>query len=190
MAVIFTNRDKCKSCYACVRTCPAHAIRVQEGLAEVIKENCISCGNCIRICSQGAKRLESDTGNLWMLLGQHPPPIAILGASFPAAFTGVRPGQLVGALKRLGFAEVVEVAFGAELVAQQYRKLFDEEKTRPVISSNCPAVVNYIEKYYPELLDNLAPVASSIITMGRIIKESYKAGSKTVFIGPCVAARA
>jgi len=190
MAVIYTIRDKCRSCYACIRTCPAHAIRVQEGLAEVIKENCISCGNCIKVCSQGAKRLESDTGNVWILLGQPPLPIAILGASFPAAYPGVRPGQLVAALKRLGFGEVVEVAFGGELVAREYRRLLDGDVTRPLISSNCPAVVTYIEKYYPELLDNLTPVVSSIIAMGRVIKESYKPGSKVVFIGPCVAARA
>jgi two-component system NtrC family sensor kinase len=190
MAVIFTNRDKCRSCYACVRTCPAHAIKVQEGLAEVIKENCISCGNCIKVCSQGAKRLESDTGNVWILLGQQPAPIAILGASFPAAFPGVRPGQVVAALKRLGFGEVVEVAFGGELVAREYKRLLSEGAAMPLISSNCPAVVTYIEKYYPELLDNLAPVVSSITAMGRVIKDSYRPGSKVVFIGPCVAARA
>jgi len=190
MAVIFTDKNKCKGCYACIRSCPANAIKVEEGLAEVMKERCITCGNCVRVCSQKAKQIESDIGIVRVLLGRHPPPIVCLDYSFPAAFSKIRPGQLVKALLELGFSEVMEVAFGAELIALEYQKLLRAGKSKPIISSQCPAVVNYIEKYYPELIPNLAPVVSPMIATGRLIKSHYKPGSEVVFIGPCVAKRA
>jgi len=62
MSIVYTDRDKCKECYACIRLCPAKAIRVREGLAEVIKERCVACGNCIQICVPQAKQAESDLG--------------------------------------------------------------------------------------------------------------------------------
>ncbi len=190
MAVIFTDKNKCKGCYACIRTCPANAIKVEEGLAEVMKDRCVACGNCVWVCSQKAKQIESDIGIVRVLLGRHPPPIACLDYSFPAAFPETRPGQLVKALLELGFSEVMEVAFGNELIASEYQKLVKAGKPKPIISSQCAAVVNYIEKYYPELIPNLAPVVPPMIAIGRLIKSHYKPGSEVVFIGPCVAKRA
>jgi len=59
MSVVETIKDKCKRCYSCIRNCPAKAIRVEEGQAEVIAERCIGCGTCVRVCAQNAKRIES-----------------------------------------------------------------------------------------------------------------------------------
>lgn len=59
-----------------------------------------------------------------------------------------------------------------------------------MISSTCPAVVSYVEKYYPKLIGYLAPLASPMIAMGRLIKERYKPEAKVVFIGSCVAKKA
>jgi len=190
MSIVYTEREKCKGCYACIRNCPAKAIRVREGLAEVIKERCIACGNCVQICMAKAKRAESDTGIVWQLLGQGQPVIAMLSAPFPAAFPEVRPGQLVTALKKLGFSEVMEDSFGAELVCREYAHLMDENKDKPILSSTCPAVVSYIEKYYPQLIDNLAPIVSPMIASARVIKWQYNPEAKVVFIGPCIAKKA
>ena len=189
MAVIFTDRDKCKSCYACIRRCPVRAIRVTEGKAEVIKERCIACGTCVNVCTQKAKQVQNDTGAAWQLLTGYPSVIAILDASFPAAFSDIAPGKLVGALKKLGFSEVMEAAFGAELISREYSRLVREDTSKPILASHCPVIVAYVEKYY-QLLDHLAPIVSPMIAMGRVIKWQYSPEAKVVFIGPCMAKKA
>jgi len=190
MSIIYTEREKCKGCYACIRNCPAKAIKVREGLAEVMKERCIACGNCVQICMTKAKRAESDIGIVWQLLVERQPVIAMLSAPFPAAFPQIRPGQLISALKKLGFSEVMEDSFGAELISREYARLMDENKDKPLLSSTCPAVVAYIEKYYPQLIGNLAPIVSPMIASARLIKWRYNPEAKVVFIGPCVAKKA
>ena len=190
MSIVYTEREKCKGCYACIRGCPAKAIKVEEGLAQVMKERCIVCGTCLQVCATGAKRVESDIGLVWQLLGQNVPVIAGLSSSFPAALPGIRPGQLVTALKKLGFSEAMEDSFGAELVCREYARFIRANKGKPVLSSNCPAVVLYIEKFYPELIGNLVPIVSPMIAMGRLIKQQYNPEAKVVFIGPCVAKKA
>jgi len=190
MSIVYTEREKCKGCFVCVRQCPAKAIKVEEGLAQIIKERCIDCGNCIQICMAKAKRAESDIGVVWQLLGQSQPVIALLSAPFPAAFPEVKPGQIVTALKELGFSEVMEDSFGAELVGREYARLINENSAKPILSSTCPAVVFYIEKYYPQLIDNLAPIVSPMTAMGRAIRQQYNPQAKIVFIGPCVAKKA
>ena len=190
MGVIFTVREKCKGCYACVRNCPVKAIRVKEGIAGVMEERCVACGACISICAVGAKQARSDIGVVRQLLGQYTSVVAVLSSAFPAAFPEVRPRQMVAALKKLGFSEVMEAAFGAELVCREYGRLVRENKGKPVLSSSCPAVVSFIEKFYPQLIDNLAPIVSPMVAMGRVIKCQYNPEAKVVFIGPCVAKKA
>jgi len=187
MSIVYTEREKCKGCYACIRGCPCKAIKVQEGLAQVMKERCIACGTCLQVCATRAKRVESDIGVVWQLLGQYPSVIAILSSSFPAALPEAGSGQLVTALKKLGFSEVMEDSFGAELVGREYAQLLSKNKDRFVLSSNCPAVVTYIEKYHPQLIRNLAPIVSPMIATGRLVKRQYDPEAKVVFIGPCVA---
>jgi two-component system NtrC family sensor kinase len=187
MSIVYTDRKKCKGCYACIRICPCKAIKVEEGLAQVIKERCIACGTCLQVCVPKAKQVESDIGITWQLLTQYPNVIAVLSSSFPAALLKCRAGQLVAALKKLGFSEVMEDSFGAELVGREYARLISKDKGKPLLSANCPAVVTYIEKYHPQLVDNLAPIVSPMIATGRIIKRQYNPQAKVIFIGPCVA---
>lgn len=190
MSIVYTEREKCKKCYACIRHCPPKAIEVKEGLAEVIKERCIACGTCVQICAPKAKQAESDIGVVWQLLGQYSSVIALLSVSFPAALPEIRWGQMVTALKRLGFSEVMEDSFGAELVCHEYAQLVEDNKGKPILSATCPAIVAYIEKYYPQLIGNLAPIVSPMIAMGRVIKWQYNPQAKVVFIGPCIAKKA
>ena len=190
MGIIFTVQEKCKGCYACVRNCPVKAIRVKEGIAGVMEERCITCGSCINICAVGAKEARSDIGLVRQLLGQSTPVIAVLSSAFPAAFPEVRAGQLVASLKKLGFSEVTEAAFGAELVCREYGRMVKQNKGKPILSSTCPAVTSLLEKYYPQLIDSLAPIVSPMVAMGRVIKWRYNPEAKVVFIGPCVAKKA
>ena len=190
MSIVYSNRDRCTGCYACVRNCPVKAIRIREGLSEIVKERCIDCANCVKVCVSRAKQAESDVELVWQMLSQHSDVIAILSASFPAALIGCRPGQLITAIKKLGFSEVIEDAFGAELVGLEYERFLSSNKERPIISSNCPAVVSYIRKYHPSLLGNVAPIVSPMMATGRAIKWRYNSQAKVVFIGPCVAKKA
>jgi len=69
-----------------VRECPAKAIRIVGGQAEVIDERCIACGNCTKVCSQGAKVFLNTTDRVRVLLENKPEVAAIIAPSFPAEF--------------------------------------------------------------------------------------------------------
>jgi signal transduction histidine kinase/iron only hydrogenase large subunit-like protein len=186
-AVITTLRDRCRRCYACVRNCPAKAIRVRDGQAEVLVERCVACGRCVGVCSQGAKQVARRTG-LDELFAEAPGRVlAIVAPSFPAAFPDWRPGQVVAALRRLGFAGVHEVAFGADMVSRAYQQLHAEAPDRLLITTPCPAAYGFIQKYAVELLPHLAPVLSPMAAIGRLLKEKLRPGCRTVFVGPCTA---
>lgn len=186
MGEVSTIQAKCRRCYACVRNCPAKAIMVKEGQAQVLDERCIRCGNCVRVCAQKAKQIESGIESVEALLTSGQEVIAILAPSFPASLRKAKPRQLVGGLLKLGFSEVMEVAFGAELVTQEYSRLMEINSRRTLITTPCPAVCYYIQQHIPELIPYLAPVVSPMIAMGRVIKWEYAPEAKVVFIGPCI----
>jgi signal transduction histidine kinase/iron only hydrogenase large subunit-like protein len=185
--VVETIGERCKRCYHCVRHCPARAIRVENGQATVVEERCIGCGNCFRVCAQNAKKIRSSVGIVEGFLRGPGEVVAALAPSFPAAFFPMRPGQVVAACRALGFTRVVEVAFGADLVARRYRQLVAQSPTPHLIASPCPALVSYVEKFHPDLVSRLAPVVSPFIALGRALKQKHWPDARIVFIGPCTA---
>ncbi len=188
--LVFTIKDKCRVCYTCVRECPVKAIKINNGQAEVISERCIGCGNCVKVCSQGAKVFLDSKSEVGTLLSSEKKVIACVAPSFPAEFSDIKDYQiLVGMIKRLGFNKVVEVAFGADLIASEYRQMIDSDDKKPYISSDCPSIVYYIEHYHPNLVQNLAPIASPMVAVTRVIRKEY-GDVKVVFIGPCIAKKA
>ncbi len=190
MPVVSTIKEKCRRCYTCVRTCPAKAIKVEEGQAKVVKERCIACGSCLKVCRQEAKAVRDSTSAVKDLFWNNDRVIACLAPSFPAAFPQAKPGQVISAVRALGFQEVMEVAFGADLVARAHARWARKNGHKLFISSPCPALVLYIKKYFPPLITNLAPIVSPMVAMGRVIKRSYGPAAKVVFIGPCIAKKA
>jgi iron only hydrogenase large subunit-like protein len=169
--LVFTEKDKCRVCYTCVRECPVKAIKISDGQAEVMHERCIACGNCVKVCSQGAKVFLRTTDVVFELLNSDKKSIAIVAPSFPAEFSDVDGYEkVVGMLRELGFDYVTEVAFGADMVAQKYKRLL-EENGRPWISSDCPAIVNYVRHYHPNLVKDLSPIASPMVAVTRIVKK-------------------
>ncbi len=192
MVSVYTVGEICKKCYSCVRSCPTKAVQVRAGQAQIIEDVCISCGACVNVCSQGAKRVVSSLEEVGALLSSPGRTFALLAPSFPAAFLDWTPDQLVGALHAAGFAGVYEVALGADVVARRYLDIFHGLANRKpgefVITSPCPAVVQYVEKILPELTPHLAPVASPMMATARVVRGIVAdPGVKLVFIGPCVA---
>ena len=189
--LVFTVKDRCRVCYTCVRECPVKAIRIENGQAEVINERCIGCGNCTIVCSQDAKVFLRTEDDLKTLLQQDEKVIAIVAPSFPAEFTDIDDyKKFVGMVRTLGFSKVCEVAFGADMVAREYKKLHHDLAELGSISSDCPAIVFYIEHYHPNLVPDLAKVVSPMVAMTRIVKKEYGNDAKVVFIGPCIAKKA
>ncbi len=143
--LVYTIRDKCRVCYTCVRECPVKAIKIINGQAEVIEERCIACGNCTKVCSQGAKAFLYTTDKVKNLLDSDEQVFAILAPSFISEFSEINDfRKVVGMIRKLGFDKVFEVAFGADMVAREYRKMLMKKDVRGFISSDCPAIVSYI----------------------------------------------
>ncbi len=187
--LVFTIKERCRVCYTCVRECPAKAIRIIGGQAEVVTSRCIACGNCVKVCSQDAKIFLKEIDLVERLLADNQKVIALVAPSFPAEFSDfVDYRTLVGVIKSFGFSHVTEVAFGADLVARYYKEQLSLDM--PAISSDCPAIVAYIERYLPNLTTKLATVVSPMVAMARVVRKHYGGDAKLVFIGPCVAKKA
>ena len=186
-ALVTTLKERCRVCFACVRECPAKAIRISGRQAEVIPERCIACGNCVRVCSQGAKQAVRSIAQVEELLASGVPVAACVAPSFPAEFPELPAARLVGAIRALGFSFVQEVAFGADLVARRYRELLDGPGDRRYVATTCPAVVSYVERYHPRLVPSLAPVVSPMVATARALRRLHGPELGIVFVGPCIA---
>ena len=187
LSLVSTIRERCRVCYTCVRECPAKAIRIAGGQAEVIDARCIGCGNCVRVCSQGAKRVLDSVEDVRALLAGSAPVAACLAPSFPAEFSELEDGQVVARVRALGFASVHEVGFGADLVASCYHELLAEHPERRYIATTCPAITSYVERFHPELVSHLAPIVSPMIATARALRQLHGDELRVVFIGPCLA---
>ena len=145
------------------------------------------CGSCITACPQQAFSYKNALDRVKAFFFNNRKTIACLDPAFPAVLDVGTPRQLVTALKKIGFTEVWEGAFGAELVSQAYRKLLHEGINRPLISSFCPVIVFYIQKYLPQLIPNIAPFVSPMIAIGRVARKAKGPEWKMVYITPCLA---
>ncbi len=187
-ALVTTIKERCRVCYTCVRECPAKAIRIADGQAEVIAERCIGCGNCVRVCSQQAKQVLRGVDRVRELLADPAVKVAAcLAPSFPAEFDDIEYDRLVGMVRKLGFDLVAEVAFGADLVADRYRKLLDKADDKRYVATTCPAIIGYVERYHPDLVGSLAPIVSPMVAISRTLRRLHGAELTVVFIGPCIA---
>ncbi|MDY0001582.1 MAG: [Fe-Fe] hydrogenase large subunit C-terminal domain-containing protein [Polyangia bacterium] len=183
-----TVLNRCRVCYTCVRRCPAKAIRIAKQQAEVMPERCVGCGNCVRVCSQGAKEVVTTLPQVEALLASGEPVAACVAPSFPAELRGELDFRVfAGMIAALGFRWVTEVAFGADLVSERYRRLLLQHGGKPYVATSCPAVVGFVERYYPDQVEQLAPVVSPMIAMARVLRRIHGPKVRVVFIGPCVA---
>jgi len=184
---IYTIETECQDCYRCLRHCPVKAIQVENGRATVVPELCIACGQCVAACPAHAKQVRSDLFAVFKLLRSQRPAYVSLAPSWVAEFPDVSPQAMIAALRKLGFSGVSETALGAQEVSAGVAKALSQGAPRLMLSTACPAAVDFIRGYMPELVPNLTPLLSPLLTHCRMMRRAYGQHIGMVFFGPCVA---
>jgi iron only hydrogenase large subunit-like protein len=177
----------CTKCYACVRSCPVKAIHVHSGSSfpEINNDRCIGCGDCIIACSPKALSYRSSIDEAKALFESGDSITALLSPSISAEFDDISDlRKFVTMIKVLGVKHVNEVSFAVDLIAYKYLSLLNDFKGRYYIISTDPVVVNYVEKYHPNLVSNLAPLVSPMIAMSKVVHALYGKDIKVLYIGP------
>lgn len=201
----YIDPQKCKECGQCAaacpynaisdtmrpcrRACPVDAIKRDEYNRTVIDyERCIDCGACMRACPFGAITDRSQIVEIIELLKSKTPVTAIFAPAIEGHFGTASIGMLKSALKKLGFADAVEVSLGADAVSHHESQELKEalEAGKKMTNSCCPAFVEMIRKHFPKLVENISSTASPMTATARYIRALHPE-MKTVFIGPCVA---
>ncbi len=203
------DKSKCVECGRCAEACPYSAINnlkrpcekackidaihmAETGEAEIDNAKCTSCGACMVQCPFGAtvdksyiteviKYIKKSENNTKYKVN------AIIAPAFASQFEDVKIGQVVTAIKELGFTNVYEAAQGADVVA--YKEAQELAEKGFLTTSCCPAFVRYVKINFPELADNISHNLSPMAEMGRIIKEKDP-DCVNIFIGPCTAKKA
>ena len=201
------DQDKCVKCGKCSEACPYHAIvkmerpcaascgmdaihRDEDGKAYIDYDKCVSCGQCLVSCPFGAI---VDKGQIFQTIYAMKEGHEVIAAVAPA-FVGqfgpsVTPDKVKSALKELGFADVVEVAIGADLCtideAEDFMKNVPENLDF-MATSCCPAWSVMAKKEFPDFKKNISMALTPMVLTGRLIKKE-KPDCKVVFIGPCAA---
>lgn len=175
----------------CERSCPVDAIKKDgTGRAEINFDKCISCGRCMRACPFGAVLERSEIVDVLNLFAAKKHVTAMVAPAISGQFP-VPLTKLFTALRKLGFSEVMEVATGADVTSRYESEEFVERMEkgeRFMTTSCCPGYIQAVRKHAPEV----TPFVSSTQTPMHYVAElalQKNPGTKTVFIGPCVAKR-
>jgi iron only hydrogenase large subunit-like protein len=175
-----------------MRACPVNAIDYNKKNDElnIIDERCIACGACFTNCPEDAISYQDSIIKVKRLLSENRPVFIVCDTDISAEFTDISDyRKFVSMLKAVGFKKVFSSALAVDLVAAQYKKLLDAEfKGKYYLSANCPVVVSLVERYYPHLIGNLAPILSPDLLAAKIIREQFKKTDiALVYLTPCLA---
>lgn len=190
MSIIQFKEANCKNCYKCIRGCPVKAIAFVNDQARIVEEDCMFCGNCLNVCPQNAKVVKSEVDTVKGFIKKKEKVYVSLAPSFISAFENTDERWWFSALIKLGFTFIEETAVGASRVSKEYDRLIKENKMKNIITTACPSITLLVQKYYPELVDQLAPVVSPMIAHGKLLRETYGPRIRVVFIGPCLSKKA
>lgn len=185
--VIVRDMDKCILCRRCVTMCSEVQninvlTPVDRGFDSVIstffkkplaETECTYCGQCVAVCPTGALREKREYDKIWPLLDnkekyvvvQVAPAVRVaLGEEFGLEIGSTVTKKMVGALKKLGFNAVFDTNFGADMTiteeATEFIDRFTKGENLPLMTSCCPAWVNFVEKEYPEQINHLSSCKS------------------------------
>ncbi|MDD3413926.1 MAG: [Fe-Fe] hydrogenase large subunit C-terminal domain-containing protein [Lachnospiraceae bacterium] len=188
--LIFTN-DDCLGCNRCINACPVIAAnqateRMGKNVIEVDGEACIHCGSCIRACHHDAREYHDDTKDFFADL-KSGVPISILVAPAFIANYPKQYKQILGYLKSLGVNHIISISFGADITSWAYLNYITKNNFVGGISQPCPAIVDYIEKYVPELVKKLVPIHSPMMCGAIYAKKYMGITDRLAFLSPCIA---
>ena len=203
----YIDQDKCVKCGQCAKVCGYQAIIIQErpcaracgmdaigsdenGKADIDYEKCVSCGQCLVNCPFGAI---SDKSQIFQVIRAIQSGERVYAARAPA-FVGqfgpkMTPGKLRAAMKRLGFADIIEVAIGADLCTVDEAHDFLEEvpeKLDFMATSCCPAWSMMAKTAFPGLAKNISMTMTPMVFTARMMKQADP-DARMCFIGPCAA---
>lgn len=218
---VIRDPNKCILCGDCVRMCDNvqninaidFAYRGTEAQVmpafnkKIAETDCVGCGQCRVVCPTGAISIRTNIDEVWealadkntKVIAQIAPAVRVaIGDHFGYAKGENVMGKLVGVLHRLGFDEVYDTSYGADLTVVEESKEFIERFTSgqkmPLFTSCCPAWVKYCETKYPEFVPNLSTCRSPQQMFGAVVREYYKDPEKnegkkivSVSIMPCTA---
>ena len=201
------DQDLCIKCGRCVTTCPYNAIVKVErpcakacgvgairsdehGRADIDYNKCVSCGMCLVNCPFGAI---VDKGQIFQLIQAIKRGEEVIACVAPA-FVGqygpdATPAKLKAAMRILGFADVVEVAIGADLCTVEEANDFLREVPEKIDwmgTSCCPAWSMMAKKLFPQFKDNISMALTPMVITARMVKKDHP-NARIVFIGPCAA---
>ena len=181
-----------KTTVPCEEACPVNAIRKNErGVAEIDFAKCVFCGKCFMACPFGAVMERSQIVGVLSAMKRGEKLVAMIAPAADRQFPGTME-QLMAACAAAGFADVVEVALGAEKTAAhetaEFLERMESEEKKFMTTSCCPAYVNLIGKHLKELVGHVSLTPSPMVYAHEMVREADPQ-AKTVFIGPCVAKR-
>lgn len=195
--------DCCCSCekdkddyFSCQRACPFNAIYfdAKTNSTAIDNDKCVNCGLCVDACSNGRILDNIEFLPILDLIKNNKVVIAAVAPSIAGQFgPDVSLDQLREAFIKVGFSDMIEVAFAADMLtikeSVEFNKHVNGPKDLLITSCCCPMWVGMLKKIYTELVPDLSPSVSPMVAAGRVIKEINK-DAKVVFIGPCIAKKA
>ncbi len=188
--MVYTN-DNCVGCYRCIAGCPitgANLLVVKDGKnrIEVDGNKCIHCGHCMDMCEHDAREYVDDTAEFLTALDQGSKVSLLVAPSFFLDYPQ-KAEQILSTLQRRGAGPVYPVAFGGDIATWLYVNYMKKHETKGIISQQCPAVVNYLERYSKEFFEHLAPIQSPMMCTAIYSQKYLGDDTKKAFIGPCIA---
>ena len=195
---IIRNPNKCIHCGDCVRMCSevqnvgaidfafrGSNVQVTTAYSDPIATtNCVNCGQCAAICPTGAIDIKSDIDAVWDVINDKDKRVMVQVAPAVRVALGERFGIkdnerfnpiLVAALRKLGFDEIYDTSFGADLtVIEESNEFIDRLENGgklPLFSSCCPGWIKYAEDNHPELLENISTCKSPMEMFSSVVKE-------------------
>ena len=176
---------------ACAEACPVNAIsKTEDGKVSIDHDGCIRCGRCQQACPFGAIMSCSQIADVIKLLKSEKEVIALVAPALTGIFPNSRK-QLNGALKKLGFSKIYDVAAGAdETAAEEARELSHKlDEGQPfMLTSCCPGWIETVERHLPQLKEYVSETPSPM-QISAAAAHNDNSDAVLVFIGPCAAKR-